>query len=71
LDAQQGLFKLTMKSNAAQAMVEVMALAYDKIIPTIINPLTCMWRVINASQLLFAFLEYLKVVEIGSCSWFC
>jgi hypothetical protein len=31
-----------MKSNAAQAMVEVMALAYDKIIPTIINPLTCM-----------------------------
>jgi hypothetical protein len=60
-----------MKSNATQAMVEVMALAYDKIIPTIINPLTCMWPVIHASQLLSAFLEYLKVVEIGSCSWFC
>jgi hypothetical protein len=34
LDVQQGLFKLTMKSNTAQAMVEVMALASDKINPT-------------------------------------
>jgi hypothetical protein len=31
LDVQQGLFKLTMKSNAIQAMVEVVALASDKI----------------------------------------
>jgi hypothetical protein len=65
LDTQQGLFKLTMKSNA-QAMVEVMVLASDKINPTIINPFTCMWRVIHASQLLFnVFPKYLKVVEIA------
>jgi hypothetical protein len=43
LDAQQGLFKLTMKSNIVQAMAEVVVLAYDKVNPTIINPLTCMW----------------------------
>jgi hypothetical protein len=49
LDAQQGLFKLTMKLNATQAMVEIVALASDKVNPTIINPLTHMWRVIHAS----------------------
>ncbi len=66
LDAQQGLFKLTMKSNIVQAMAEVVVLAYDKVNPTIINPLTCMWWVIHASQLLAnAFLKYLKVTEIG------
>jgi hypothetical protein len=43
LDVQQGLFKLTMKSNIAQAMVEVMALASNKVNPTIINPFTRMW----------------------------
>ncbi len=65
-DAQQGLFKLTMNSNVAHAMVEVMALASDKINPTIINPLTCMWRVIHVSQLLSnVFREYLKVVQIA------
>jgi hypothetical protein len=42
LDAQQVLFKLTMKSNIVQAMVEVVALAFDKVNPTNINPLTCM-----------------------------
>ncbi len=66
LDVQQGLFKLTMKSNVAQAMVEVMALASNKVNPTIINPLTRMWQVIHASQLLSnAFPKYLKVVEIA------
>jgi hypothetical protein len=42
-DAQKGLFNLTMKSNVAQAMTEVVALAFDKVNPTIINPFTCMW----------------------------
>jgi hypothetical protein len=55
-----------MKSNVAQAMVEVMALASNKVNPTIINPLTRMWQVIHASQLLSnAFPKYLKVVEIA------
>jgi hypothetical protein len=31
-----------MKSNDAQAMVEIVALASDKVNPTIINPLTRM-----------------------------
>jgi hypothetical protein len=38
LDAQQSLFKLTMKSNVAQAMAEIMAFASNKVNPTIINP---------------------------------
>jgi hypothetical protein len=66
LDAQQGLFKLTMKSNATQAMVEIVTLAFDKVSPTIINPLTHMWRVIYASQLLFnVFPKNLKVAKIA------
>jgi hypothetical protein len=66
LDAQQGLFKLTMKSNATQAMVEVVALAFNKVNVTIINRLTCMWGVMHASQLLCnVFPKYLKVVEIA------
>ncbi len=42
LNAQQGLFKLTMKSNIVQAMVEVVALASKKVNLTNINPLTHM-----------------------------
>jgi hypothetical protein len=38
LDVQHGLFKLTMKSNSTQAMVEIMAFAFDKVNPTIVNP---------------------------------
>ncbi len=49
LDVQQGLFKLTMESNTIQTMAKVMALAFDKVNPTIINPFTCMWRIIHAS----------------------
>ncbi len=45
LDVQQGLFKLAMKSNAAQAMVETSTL----LIPLIVNPLTQLWKVINTS----------------------
>jgi hypothetical protein len=43
LNYQQGLFKLTMKSNITQAMAEIMALTSNKVNPTIINLLTCMW----------------------------
>jgi len=43
LDVQQGLFKLTMKSNIVQAIVEVVVFTSDKVNPTIINPLTCIW----------------------------
>jgi hypothetical protein len=43
LNVQQGLFKLTMKSNATQAMAKIVALAFNKVNPTIINPFTCMW----------------------------
>jgi len=43
LDVQQGLFKLTMKFNVAQAMAEVMDFASNKVNPTIVNPLTRLW----------------------------
>jgi hypothetical protein len=50
-----------MKSNATQAMVEVSTL----VIPLIVNPLTQLWKVINASLLLsHTFPEYLKLVVI-------
>jgi hypothetical protein len=42
LDVQLGLFKLTTKSNVVQTMVEVVALTFDKVNPTNINPLTRM-----------------------------
>ncbi len=66
LDVQQGLFKLTMKSNIVQAIVEVVVFTSDKVNPTIINPLTWIWWVIHASKLLSnAFLEYLRVAKIA------
>ncbi len=66
LDVQLGLFKLTMKSNIVQAMAKVMALASNKVNPTIINPFTRMRQVIHAWHLLFnASPKYLKVVEIA------
>jgi hypothetical protein len=37
LDAHQGLFKLTMKSNFVQIMVEMVALASDKVNPIIVR----------------------------------
>ncbi len=62
LDAQQGLFKLTMKSNASQAIVEVVALATDKVNPQIVNLFICLWNVINA----FHLVPYLsKVFEVS------
>ncbi len=48
-DVEQGLFKLTMKSNSTQAMVEVVAFVVDKINPIIVNSLICSWQVIKAS----------------------
>jgi hypothetical protein len=66
LNAQQGLFKLTMKSNASQEMVEVVALAVDKVNPQIVNPFTCLWEMSNVFHLLSdTFLEYLKFAEIA------
>jgi hypothetical protein len=38
LGAQHGLFKLTMKLNTAQAMFEIVALASNKVNPSILNP---------------------------------
>jgi hypothetical protein len=49
LNAQQGFFKLIMKSNSTQAMGEVVAIAFDKANPIIVNPLTRWWWVIHAS----------------------
>jgi hypothetical protein len=43
LDVQQSLFKLKKKSNYAQAMVEIMTLAFDKANPTIANVLMNIW----------------------------
>jgi hypothetical protein len=51
LDAQQRLFKLTMKSNAFQAMAKVVALVANKVNPQIVNPLTCLWNMINVFHL--------------------
>lgn len=66
LDAQQGLFKLTMKSNATQAMVKVVTLASNKVNLINVNPFTHMWQTICGSQLLsHAFPRYLNVVEIA------
>ncbi len=66
LDAQEGSVKLTMKSNAAEGMVEIVALAFDKVNPTIINPFTHMCQVIHASQLLSnIFPKNLKVVKVA------
>ncbi len=66
LDAQQGLFKLTMKSNAYQVMAEVVVLVVDKVNPRIVNPLTRLWKVINVSHLLsHTFLKYLKIAKIA------
>ncbi len=38
MDAQQGLFKLTMKFNAVQAKVEVSTLVTKKVNPHIVDP---------------------------------
>ncbi len=62
---QQGFFKLTIKSSAAQAMAKVVALASDKAHPMVVNPPTHLWLVINASQFLsHTFLKYLELAEI-------
>jgi hypothetical protein len=46
-------------------MVEVMTLASNMVNLIIVNPITCMWWMIHASQLLsHAFLDYLKGEEI-------
>jgi hypothetical protein len=65
LNAQQGFFKLTMKSNTFQVMAEVVALAINKVNPQNVNPFTCFWKVINVFHLLFdTFPKYLKLAKI-------
>jgi len=66
LDAQQGFFKLPMKSSVAQATTKMMALTTNKAHPMVVNPLTRLWRVINTFQLPSpTFLECLKLAEIA------
>ncbi len=46
-------------------MVEVVALATNKVNPHIVNPFICLWKMINVFNLLFhTFPEYQKLVEI-------
>ncbi len=61
------IFKLPMKSCIAQAMAKMMALTTNKAHPIVVNPLTCLWHVINIFQLLFpTFLEYLNLAKIAT-----
>jgi hypothetical protein len=65
LDAQQRLFKFTMKSNIFQIMAKMVALAIDTVQPQIFDPLTHVCKVMNDFQLLsHILLEYLKLVKI-------
>jgi hypothetical protein len=43
LDAQHGLFKLTVKINVVQTMVEEVTFAFNKANPIIVNPFTHLW----------------------------
>jgi hypothetical protein len=55
-----------MKSNVYQVMVEVVALATNKMNPQIVNPFNHLWKVINASHpLSHTFPKYLKLTEIA------
>jgi hypothetical protein len=66
LDSQQRLFKLTMKSNAYQVMAKMVAMVANKVDPQIVNPFTCLWKVINVFHLLSnTFPEYLKLAKIA------
>ncbi len=65
-NVQHSFFKLTTKSNVTQAIMEVVALAVDKINPIFAKPFTQLWWVIHASQLLSQYFpKYLKLVEIA------
>jgi len=63
LDAQQCLFKLIMKSNNLQAVVGLMALAFNKANPNIVNPIKRMWHVIHSSQIVVSFFS--KVLKVN------
>ncbi len=56
LDYQQGMFKLTMKSNEATCMTPLFDL----------NPLTKMWCLVTTFQVLsFSFSGYVKLVKLA------
>ncbi len=65
LNVQNGLFKLTMKSNVVQAMAKVVALVTNQTNLIFFNPFTLLWQVIHASQILsHSFAKCLKVAKI-------
>ncbi len=56
LHCQQGMFKFTMRSNAATCMVP----------PFDINPLTKMWHLVTTSRILVSsFLMYVELVKLA------
>jgi hypothetical protein len=59
LDAQQGFFKLTMKSNVSQAMAEV-ALASIEVNPQIVN---LFFLFVKSNQLFSSLVRYLSRVS--------
>ncbi len=63
LDAEQRLFKLTMKSNDSQAMAKVVALVANKVNSQIVNPLNCLWNMINLSHLVPYLSKVFKVSQ--------
>jgi hypothetical protein len=64
LDVQQGFFKLIMKFNVVQVVVNVGVLRIDKAHPLIINFFTHLWCIITACQFLFYILpKYLKLAK--------
>jgi len=65
LDAQQGLFKLTMKSNAYQMMAEVVVLVVDKVNPCC-ESFDSFVKCDQCFSSLVPYLpKYLKIVEIA------
>jgi hypothetical protein len=61
LDAQQGLFKLTMKLDVSQMMTEVVAWVVNKVNPQIVNLLTRLWNMINVFHLVPYLSKVFKV----------
>jgi hypothetical protein len=61
LDVQQGLFKLTMKLNDVQAMVEVVVIASNKANPIIVNPFT---RFVVSNPCITTFVSFFSKIPI-------
>jgi hypothetical protein len=61
LDVQQGLFKLIMKSNDAQAMVDMVVIASNKANPIIVNPFT---RFVVSDPCITTFVSFFSRIPI-------